>query len=141
MSRGRPRQGSELVDGIECSEIAKARTRVILAALLGECSVREACTRLGISAAGFYKLRAKALEGLARGLEPRPAGRRPHVITEEEVHNQVLEQEIQDLQRDLHAAHIREEIALMMPHLVKGEPDQDKKKGAVKNRKKRRRRP
>lgn len=131
MRRGRPRQGSELVDGIECSEMAKARTRVILATLLGECSVREACTQLGVSAAGFYKLRAKALQGLAGGLEPRPAGRRPQVTTEADAHSQTLEQKIQDLQRDLHAAHIREEIALMMPHLVKGEPDQDKKKRAV----------
>ena len=136
MSRGRPQQGSQLVDGIECSEMAKARTRVIMATLLGECSVREACTQLGVSAAGFYKLRAKALQGFARGLEPRPAGRRPHVTTEADAHSQTLEQEIQDLQRDLHAAHIREEIALIMPNLVKGEPDQDKKKDAVQDRKK-----
>ena len=136
MSRGRPRQGSELVDGIECSEMVKARTRVILATLLGECSVGEACTQLGVSAAGFYKLRAKAFQDIAQGQEPRPAGRRPHVTTEADAHRQTLEQEIQDLKRDLHAAHIREEIALMMPHLAKGAPDQDKKKGAVQNGKK-----
>ena len=136
MSRGRPRQGSELVDGIECSEMAKARARVIMAAVLGECSVREACTQLGVSAAGFYKLRARALQGFARELEPRPAGRRPHVTTEADAHSQTLEQKIQDLQRDLQAANIREEIALIMPNLAKGEPDQDKKKGSVQNGKK-----
>ena len=136
MGRGRPRQGSELVDGIECSEIAKARTRVIVATLLGECSVREACTQLGVSAAGFYKIRAKAFQDIAQGQEPRPAGRRPHVTTEAESHIQTLEQKIQDLQRDLQAAHIREEIALIMPNLAKGEPEQDKKKGSVQNGKK-----
>ncbi len=136
MGRGRPRQGSELVDGIECSEIARARTRVIVATLLGECSVREACTQLGVSAAGFYKIRAKAFQSIAEGQEPRPTGRRPHVTTEAESHIQTLEQKIQDLQRDLQAAHIREEIALIMPNLAKGEPDQDKKKGSVQNGKK-----
>ena len=128
MGRGRPPKGADLVDGLKCSEGAGEKAKVILGTMLGTISIEDACRTLGIGAARFHQLRTQALQGLTESLEPRPVGRPGHVPTEAELRTRELEQELQDVKRDLRAAQIREEIAIMMPHLRKTE-DIKKRRG------------
>ena len=48
MSRGRPPKRSRLVEGLDGSDQAKLRLKVILQTLTGECTVEQACEQLGI---------------------------------------------------------------------------------------------
>ena len=118
MSRGRPPKGPRLVEGHEGSEEAKRRLQVILETIAGERSVTEACEILGIGETAFHELRAKAVAGALRTLEPGPRGRPKREEPEDASCVKALRKEVQDLKIDLRAAQIREEIALAMPHLL-----------------------
>ena len=117
--RGRPVKGAELVDSLAGSHAAQQRMRVILQTLTGVLSVQEACLIMGIGRAGFHKLRQQFLQQSMALLEPRPRGRRPRQPSEAELEVQRLKHEIVRLKLDLKATQIREEIALVMPHLLK----------------------
>jgi len=119
MSGGRPPKGPRLIEGHEGSEEAKRRLQVILETIAGEHSVKEACAILGIGETAFHELRARAIAGALSTLEPGARGRPRRGETEETPRIRALEQENQDLKIDLRAAQIREEIALVMPHLLK----------------------
>ena len=121
MSRGRPPKGPQLVAGLDGPEEDKQRLQIILETIACERNVTEACEVLGIKEATFHKLRKQALEAALACLAPAPRGlpRREQGLPPP--HIRELEQEIQDLKIDLRAAQIREEIALLMPHLLKGE--------------------
>ena len=123
--RGRPVQGPELVkDG---SEQAQQRLKVVLATLGGSMTIEQACSALGIGRSAFHKLRSQFLARAPDLLEPRPRGRRRRVPTEADQRLAQLQQEIVQLKLDLKAQQVREEIALVMPHLLK-----DKRAGARK---------
>jgi hypothetical protein len=98
--------------------LAKDRLRIILDVLAGRRAVGEACRQLGLSERRFLALRWLALQAALGGLEPRPAGRpaRPPSEGEPEA---ALRATIRDLQLDLRAAQVREEIALAMPELLR----------------------
>jgi transposase-like protein len=116
--RGRPPKGSGLVDGLEGSEHARERLRLILGAMTGEISVNEACRQLGIGPARFHELRTEMLQaGLSR-LEPGQAGRPPKRTDEEAAEVAALKRENQELKVDLQASRLREEIAIAMPGLL-----------------------
>jgi hypothetical protein len=57
---------------------ARLLAGVILRVLAGEIGPAQASDELGKSAAQYYKLENRALEGLLSGCEPRPRGRQPH---------------------------------------------------------------
>jgi hypothetical protein len=112
----RPNKGVEHVEGVQASEAAKERLRLVLETLSGEVSVEEACARLGVSGARFAQIRKEALVGAATALEPGRAGRPPAAAPDPELER--LRREVKDLRRDLEASRIREEIAIVMPHVL-----------------------
>lgn len=122
--RGRPVRGANLVESVAASgsPLAKARLKVILRTLAGELTVAQACGCLGIGRSAFNKLRSQFLARAAGLLEPRPAGRRRRVPTAAELEAERLRQENAGLRLDLKAQQIREELAVVMPHLLKPVP-------------------
>jgi len=117
--RGRPVKGSALVEGLEGSEHARERLKLILDSMAGKLAVEEACRRLGIGAARFHDLRSEVLQAAMCRLEPGQAGRPPKHTEEESSELLALKKENLDLRIDLQAARLREEIAIAMPHLLK----------------------
>jgi hypothetical protein len=118
MERRRRPCRAKLVERLEGSTKAKTRLRLILETLAGERTVSAAGQALGVSRRRFHDLRAEFLRVALDLLEPRPAGR-PGRQQGEEEHLAELKAEIQRLTIDLHAAQVREEIALAMPHLLR----------------------
>jgi len=116
--RGRYPSGPEYVDvqHLHGSAQAKERLRVILETMMGQWRVSEACGRLGISEQRFRQLRAELLQAALERLEGRPAGRprRP----EQPEATVALRQQLAAMQRELHVAQVREEIALALPQLA-----------------------
>jgi hypothetical protein len=113
--RGRIPAGPEVVEHLEGSQKAKERLRVILETMTGGLRVGEACAQLDICEQRFRQLRAELLRAALASLEDQPAGRprRP----EESEQSVVLRQQLTALQRELHAALVREEIVLGLPHV------------------------
>jgi hypothetical protein len=133
---GRKPTGPPLVHHLDGSERAKERLEVILETVAGKLTIREACDRLGIEEAMFFRLRTQALQaGLSR-LEPRPAGRPPRSSSPEEQRIAELEQELQDKERERKTTEVRLEMAQAMSELAE---DEALKKTT--QRKRRRRRP
>lgn len=116
---GRKPEGSKLVEGLEGSEVARARVGAILDCLTGRKNVEEASEELGIHQAMFFRLRTEALAGAIAALEPKPMGRPPKIVSAEEAEIASLKMELKRMEVDLQAARIREEIALTMPYLRK----------------------
>jgi hypothetical protein len=119
-----------MVEHFDADPNAKRRLQVLLQTISGEISVPDACNQLNISQARFFELRATMLEAALHSLEPKPAGRPVHPIDPASQHIEQLEQQILDLRVHLHAAQLREEIALAMPHLAKRQRSKSKKKSA-----------
>jgi hypothetical protein len=118
MARGRPPLGPKNGQELDGSAESKRRLQVLLETLAGSCSVPDACRKLGIGAARFHQLRSAILQASIDRLEPRPAGR-PAVPSDPQSQRIAhLEHEVLELRIQLHAAQIREEIALAMPHLL-----------------------
>jgi len=117
--RGRPVKGSALVEGLEGSEHARERLKLILDSMAGKLAVEDACQRLGIGAARFHELRSEVLQTAMRQLEPGQAGRPPKRTEEESAELATLKKENLELKIDLQASRLREEIAIAMPHLLK----------------------
>jgi len=119
MGRGRRTSGSKLVETMDGSRHAKKRLKLILDTLSGKVTIIDACAALGINEAAFHKLRRRTLEESLQGLEPRQPGRRAHERSPEEERIEQLEDEVEQLHLELHAARVREELALAMPHVLK----------------------
>jgi transposase-like protein len=119
--RGRIPTGPEAVDHLHGSEKAKERLRLILETLGGRLRVQEACDRLGISEQRFRQLRQALLEGALASLEDRPAGRPRRAAAPEET--VALRQQVAELEHELRAAQVREEIALALPQVNNPPPD------------------
>lgn len=115
----------------EGSEEARKRLRVILETISGTRSIAQACEELGIGEARFHELRRQALQGAVEALEPGQAGR-PPVSEEKDEKLAAMEAELIELRINLRAAQIREEIAAIMPHVLKPRAP-DVKKTADKN--------
>jgi hypothetical protein len=113
--RGRPPKGSGLVDGLEGSEHARERLRLVLDTMAGKLPLEEACRRLDISEARFHEMRSQCLQLAMEGLEPGVAGRPPQRVEEDAAALAALKEENQRLRIELQAAHIREELAIAMP--------------------------
>src|SRR5213593_4716176 len=116
MKRGRKPLGPRLVGGLEGSEEAKKRLRVILETVTGERSIEDASKELGIEESAFYKLRTRTLAEALQGLEPRPLGRPPKEKPEAESEVQVFKRENPRLRLALEAGDGREESASVFTH-------------------------
>lgn len=120
---GRPPDGVEHVERLEGADSSKQRLKVILETISGTKSVKEACAELSVSEARFHVLRRQALQAALEGIEPSSAGRPPAAPAEPAAERiERLEAETLRLRTELHAARVRTEIALTMPHLLRGEP-------------------
>jgi transposase len=127
--RGRPHEGAELVDKLDdCSEEARQRLKVIFQTLAGVFTVEEACEILNIQRSAFYKLRGQFIENAVQILEPKTPGRKKKLVTPEQVENQGLREENERLKFELKAQQLREEIGILMPHLLKGDRSNTVKK-------------
>lgn len=115
---GRPSKGPKLVRNLDGSVHARKRLEMILETVSGKLSIREACERLGIKEAAFYKMRTSALEAALARLEPKPMGRPPKVVTDADKRIDELKTEIKQLKTDVAASQVREELALTMPFLA-----------------------
>ncbi len=113
---GRPPLGPEIVDRIEGSEEARRRARVLLEVMTGERSVDSACDALGIQTTRFEDIRKEAFGGLVAALEPKPAGRPPKPVDEAAAQVTALEEEIKRLKIEIVTSHVREELAIGLPH-------------------------
>jgi hypothetical protein len=127
--KGRKPMGPALVERLGGSFQAKQRMEAILETIAGRLPIPEACRRLGIHEAMFYRLRTEVLEaGIAR-LEPRPMGRPPHQATAVETHCEQLQHHVAELESELKIAAVREEIARVMPHVAAEDPSLKKTTG------------
>lgn len=138
--RGRPGLGARHAHGSEGSEHAKLRAELILRVLAGEITVTEAAASLGVSEAHFHRLRERAIEGAIEALEPRPAGRPAAEVDPRDARIAELELLLHERNVDLRAAQLREEIALVMPHLLVRRGGEAASASAKKKEKKKRRR-
>jgi transposase len=116
---GRKPLGSQLVERLEGSQRAKRRLQVILETLANTRSIPEACEILGIGESMFHRLRAEVLQTALDRLEPRPMGRPRRAITAETQQVDALEQEVEELRTELQASQVREELAQILPAVVR----------------------
>jgi hypothetical protein len=132
-----------LVDDLQGSGHAKKRLQLMLETISGTRTVSSACEELGINEAAFHKLRTRTLQEALEGLEPRPLGRPRHEASPEEIEIEQLTEEIRDLKLRLQASRLREEVATVMPHVLKpttsSEPSRRKKTKHSKRKPKRKR--
>ena len=119
--------GPRLVDETEGSDQACRRLKVMLETISGQKRIAEACEELGIGTAQFHKLRNKMMQGALLSLEPAAPGRPRAAIEEADERIAAMQEENRQLRIELRAAQIREEIALLMPHLVKAPEGREKK--------------
>ncbi len=124
--RGRPGRGVEHVERVESSEETKQRLKLILQTLSGELTVSAACETLGVSEPHFHRLRERALTGAAEALEPRPAGRPAILRDASDARVSELEEKLEEMKLELHASQVREQIAVLMPHLLMPRGDTQK---------------
>jgi transposase-like protein len=127
MMRGRHPSGPEYVEQLEASALAKERLRIVLQTIVGEYRVQEACQLLGIGEQRFDQLRRQALQAAVEGLESKPSGRprQEESVGPDEV--VALRQRIAELEGELQASRVREEIALVLPRVAPNPSDTEKK--------------
>lgn len=128
---GRPPLGPRLVDALDIPEPICTQLRVILQTLAGQMSVVDAAQQLGISDTRFHTIRQQALRGAAAALEPRSPGRPPSKAPPEQDEIQRLKTELLELKASATAAQLREEIALLMPHLLRQEKKTKRRRGTM----------
>lgn len=117
---GRPTKGLEHVDTAQGSPEAKRRVKVILEVTSGALAVKDGAMRLGISTTRLEQLRAQALQGAVSSIEAKPPGRPRTVSSVESAQVSELRRELDWTAWELEASRVREEIALLWPHLVAG---------------------
>jgi len=131
---GRPPEGPNLAERLDAPEDDRRRLRVILETVAGQRTIASACEELGIKPARFHELRTQALQGAVEAIAPRSAGRPPRPDSTPDPKIVELEAKVRDLDLELRATQVREQIALTMPHLIKPEPEPLKKTSKVLSR-------
>jgi hypothetical protein len=115
--RGRWPAGLECIDKLQGAMNDKERAKAILNVVAGDGRVLEACARLDIGETRFQQLRDSFLQAGLRAIAPRPAGRPRRAEASQAEPMRVLQERVQELERALHEAEVREEIALVLPNL------------------------
>jgi hypothetical protein len=133
--RGRKPSGPAVVERLPGSPQARERLRVVLETVAGTCRIGEACARLHVSEQRFDQLRAQVLQAGLDSLEPRPLGRPARPVPAAGV--VALQTRIAELETELAAARVREEIALILP-AVQTTPGAPEKKPSGGGRRRRR---
>jgi len=123
--KGRPPEGPNLAERLDGPEGDRHRLKVILETIAGQRTVASACEELGIKPARFYELRTQALQSALEGIAPGSAGRPARLDTTPDPKISELEAKVRDLDLELRASHVREHIALTMPHILKPESEPD----------------
>jgi hypothetical protein len=123
--RGRWPAGPEYIDKLVGEQETKERLKAILDTLYGQARLLEVCDQLDIRETRFHQLRETALQGALSALTPRPAGRPSRASASETEEIRALRQRIAELERALLEAQVREEIALVLPHLQRNNGDRD----------------
>jgi hypothetical protein len=130
--RGRKPAGVEYVQNLEGSAEAKQRLQVVLETMTGTRRVQEACALLGISETRFHQLRIELLQAALERLERKPAGR-PRV-TPLTADANVLQEQLAEMTKELEAARVREEVALILPGNSPAADESQKKTPKLKRR-------
>lgn len=107
-----------LVESLEGEASTKAQLRAVLDVLAEKKTVADACAELGVSEATFHRLRERVLAAALEALVPKRAGRPPKA-PETPTEVEELKRTLRETRIELEASRIREEIALVMPHLLK----------------------
>jgi hypothetical protein len=107
---GRKPQGWNLIDRLSADDSCKARLKAFLETMTAQCTVGDACQKLGIKPSRFFILRNSWLEEAVGLLEPKPTGR-PRKAPPDEPRVEELKQEIRDLEQRLMAAELRAKLA------------------------------
>jgi hypothetical protein len=137
MGRGRPPKGLSHIDSLSGDRESRKRLKAILGTLLGHMTVAEACSQLSLSESHFHDIRRRALAGMVDGLEPRPPGRPPLPVEDEEVSS--LKQQVEHLREELQISRLRTEIALWDPSMLRDPVYPREKKGSSPKRRLRKR--
>lgn len=116
---GRRPDGIDRIDKLDASPEAKRRAKVIAEVLAGRKSVNEACDELDLGATRFDEIYEAFLLGGIPALESKAPGRPPTVLSEEEREIARLKEEVAELREQVLTAHVREELAIALPHLGK----------------------
>ena len=125
--RGRKPLALAHVGQLEGSAHAKKRLTTLLSTLQSDCTIQEACQRLQLSESHFHALRHAWLQQALALLEPRAPGRKPTPVDPGSQREDVLQQQVRDLQRELALARARCEVLEVTagsaePCLKKGAP-------------------
>jgi hypothetical protein len=123
--RGRYPAGSEYVEKVEGSQLAKERGRVLLELQAGRLRLLEACEQLGVRETRLHQLRHAAMQGWVQNLEPGVPGRPGLSLTPKAERIRELEQLLAEKELALQQALVREEVALILPR--RGEVEAVKK--------------
>lgn len=131
----RPPDGLKHVDRLDGPKDLNRRLRLILATVTGELTIEQACAELGIERARLQVLRKRALYGARDALAPGQPGRPPKPPPAAETSRvAALEAQLKELEGQLIAARVREEIALTMPHLLVREKKEGTSRGSWKKK-------
>lgn len=112
LKRGRPVSGANLVNNLTGSQHAKRRVELVLQTITGQITIPQACAELNICASAFHKMRTRTLQEMVEGMEPRQVGRPAEQVGPEQQRIEELTAQIGQLEIQLQAARIREELAL-----------------------------
>jgi len=129
--RGRRAPGPEFVRRLPGEANAKQRLEVILRTLTGQLGMGQASVQLGMTPQHLHMLRQAAFEAALAALAPRPLGRPRQRATPEQEQIHALERQIKQLQDELAASQLREQLAVLLPG--RREPG-EKKSGAAAGR-------
>ena len=110
---GRKPLAAEHVDGLQGSDHARLRMKLLLECMLGQKTVAQACQQLGICEARYHALRNQWLQEALELLEPRRTGRpRKQQPAEESLARLAqLETENRQLHQQLCEARVQLEVA------------------------------
>jgi hypothetical protein len=117
--RGRPTSAASMVGRLKSGPVAKERLLVLIGNLAGVLPVAEACRRLEMSRTLFRRIRKALLVVGLRAVEPRPRGRPVRETPRHERTIAQLQDQVRQLEEDLHFAKVREELALLVPWTVR----------------------
>lgn len=110
--KGRKPLAAGHVEHLSGSELAKLRLSLILKTMLGQLTVAQACTELGVCESRFHALRNKWLQEAVELLEPRRMGRpAKNVESDERREIDQLEAALKEMQREAEVAEVRQAIA------------------------------
>ena len=129
--KGRKPLGTAHVERLDGSTLAKRRFKLILQTMRGELTVEDACRELSISESRFHAMRNQWLQESLELLEPRRVGRPPKVAEPPDA-DQVaaVAAENQQLREQVLVAQVREQLARVMPSVLKDEGEKKKKRPA-----------